>query len=107
MSLKWLTKFFRPLFRLNAITPRMKKPRRIDLARSCYYALPSNLAAKELSEYEIYMRAQYTGILHSRSGSIYFFELPTVSARDAFLASMEISARQAGIVVERGWLAFD
>lgn len=81
-------------------TPRI--PKRIAPARSCYYQLPTDLTALELNGYELEFWRQYAGIFHSRSGSTFFFELPTTTARNAFLKALEISAHQAGILTYRG-----
>jgi hypothetical protein len=85
---------------------KLRKLKRLRLDRSCYVELPAEEEA-ELPGYELYYRAQYPGIFHSRVGLLFFFEMPHAHNRDQFLTAMEDSFRQMGVKTERTILYLD
>ncbi|MBO0947337.1 hypothetical protein [Fibrella forsythiae] len=79
----------------------MKLPKRLDLTRSCFYQLPPEVDAVDLTNYELLFRVAYNGIFHSRVGRYYFFQLPSVSQRNEFMLMLEGMAKQKGLSVIR------
>lgn len=78
---------------MNAI----RIPRKLDIARSCYFELPNDVEARELVLYAAEYRRQYGSVFHSRIGHLFLFQLPTADARDRFLLALAMGCTQQGL----------
>lgn len=79
----------------------MKFPKRLNLDRSCYYQLPGDTDAAELTFHEVMFRRHYQGIFTERVGVTFFFQLPTPQERDVFLDLLEGMCRSKKLPVKR------
>jgi hypothetical protein len=79
----------------------MKFPKRLKVDRACYYQLPGDTDASELTFHEIMFRRHYQGIFTERIGHTFFFQLPTTRDRDVFLDLLDGMCRSKGLPTKR------
>ncbi len=77
----------------------MSKHQTINEATWCFYEMPGSLSSDELTKYSSYYKKHYGNYSH-RKGNRFFFQFNSTADRDAFLDTLEVSAR-ATLVVER------